>query len=115
MVVLGAVVRYLRVINQNTEPMQTEPNTNLQRRARKRVKELKAFYSHLVLYLLVNTGFVVINLVFTPGRWWFLSALLGWGIGLLVHAFNTFRPVNLFSKEWEERKTREFMEREGNR
>lgn len=88
------------------------PNNDLQAHARERVEELKAFYSHLFTFLVVNTGLFIVNLTFSPGRWWFLSALFAWGIGLSLHALATFRPFSLFSKEWEERKMREFMNRQ---
>ena len=41
---------------------------------------------------------------------WFLWAAFGWGIGLLFHAVKTFRWNPFFTRSWEERKIREFME-----
>ena len=78
--------------------------------AKKRVEELKGFYSHLITYILVNTGLVVINLLTSPEYLWFIWPLMGWGVGLLIHAFSVFS--NLWGKSWEERKIKEIMEKD---
>jgi hypothetical protein len=80
-------------------------------RARKRAKELKGFYTHAITYVLVNIGLFVINL-FTGGGWWFYWPLIGWGIGLVVHALSVFAFGGTFGQDWEERKTKQLMERE---
>ena len=80
-------------------------------RARKRVKELKGFYTHAAIYVLVNIMLFVINLL-TGGGWWFYWPLLGWGIGLGAHALNVFEFGGRLGQDWEERKTRELMEKE---
>ena len=49
----------------------------------------------------------------TPGFWWFLFVAFFWGIGLLAHALSIFSRRGLFSKDWEERKVREYMEEDG--
>ena len=58
-------------------------------RAKKRAKELREFYVHLSVYLLVNIGLTVglftINWLTAPGDWWFFWPLIGWGVGLLFH------------------------------
>jgi fatty acid desaturase len=77
------------------------------RRARKRAKERKGFYTHAMTYVLVNIGLFVINLL-AGGGWWFYWPLIGWGIGLGVHALSVF----WFGQDGEERKTRQLMENE---
>ncbi len=42
---------------------------------------------HVLLYVVVNAIFIVIDAA-TPGGWWFFWPLLGWGMGLLAHAIN---------------------------
>ncbi len=79
-------------------------------RARERVKALKGFYIHAMTFVLVNIMLFVINLL-TGGAWWFFWPLLGWGIGLGVHALNVF-GFGMLGRDWEERKTREFMDRD---
>ena len=82
------------------------------RRARERVEELKSFYSHLIVYVIVNAGLFLFNMLTAPDRLWFIFPLLGWGIGLAIHAFWVFAGSRLFSREWEEREIRRIMERE---
>jgi hypothetical protein len=82
-------------------------------RAKARVEELKAFYNHVLIYVIVNIALAGLN--YYNNQWvfpWFLFPLLGWGIGLASHAVKTFRWNPLTSKDWEERKLREIMEKE---
>jgi hypothetical protein len=85
-------------------------------RAQARVKELKGFYTHATAYVLVNIGLFVINLL-TGGGWWFYWPLLGWGIGLGVHAISVFgfSGGGPWGQDWEERKTRELVDRDRDR
>lgn len=46
-------------------------------RAKKRVENLKAFYIHIMVYVLVNVLLIAINLLTDPGYWWFLYPLGG--------------------------------------
>ena len=73
-------------------------------RARARVQALKDFYTHATAYVLVNIGLFVINLL-SGGQWWFYWPLLGWGVGLGVHALNVYVLDGRFGQVWEERKT----------
>lgn len=82
--------------------------------AKKRVKEIKGFYANLVTYVLVISFLTFINLKYTPAHLWFYWPMLGWGIGLLFHAFGVFKIVPFFGDDWEEKKIKEFMEKEKN-
>ena len=53
----------------------------------------------------------MINLL-SGGQWWFYWPLLGWGVGLGVHALNVFVLGGRFGQDWEERKTQEIMGRD---
>ena len=75
--------------------------------ARKRVSEIRDFYQHLITYVIINAALVGINLMTSPHYLWFLWALLGWGIGVALHALTTFG--GLWGKAWEERKIKEIM------
>ncbi|WP_442266190.1 2TM domain-containing protein [Tenacibaculum sp. ZS6-P6] len=77
-------------------------------KAKKKVKEIKGFYVHLALYLLNTPIIVYTNLTFSPQFHWFWFSVLGWGVAIGIHAFLAFSD-NLFSKEWEERKIKEIM------
>jgi 2TM domain len=88
-----------------------EEDVRLQR-ARKRVEEIKGFYVHLTVYLVVNLGLFLINLISDSGNWWFLWPLLGWGVALAIHGAVVFGVEGPFGQAWEERKVRELMERD---
>lgn len=77
-----------------------------EKQARKRVKEIKKFYSNAIAYVLVNTFLLVLNLVTSPEHLWFIYPLLGWGLGLASHATQVYGMPGL-SSDWEERKVRE--------
>ena len=81
-------------------------------RAKKRVDELKSFYSHLFVYLAVNAGLFLLNIITSPRHLWFYWPLIGWGIGLAIHGLSVFGTQNLLGKDWEEKKIREIMEKE---
>ena len=81
-------------------------------RARERVRQLKGFYSHLAVYVVVNAGMFLLNLLTTPGQWWFWWVLVGWGIGLAANAVHVYGVSGWLGPDWEERKTRELMDKE---
>ncbi|MCG2611052.1 2TM domain-containing protein [Flavobacterium sp. SM15] len=83
--------------------------------ARKRVKEIKEFYGHLLSYVVVNLFLVAVNLLTSPEHLWFFWPMLGWGIGVSVHAMRVFNIMPFLGKDWEERKLKEFMEEEERR
>lgn len=85
----------------------TEEQDPVYRAALKRAEELQGFYTHLLVYLVVNAGLFTINYLSRGGEggWWFYWPLAGWGIGLLIHALTTFTGV--FSENWKDRKAKE--------
>ena len=93
--------------------MEKNFNVNKYQRARDRVDELKKFYNNLTIYLIFVVFLAGINYYTTGfGYMWFLWAAFGWGIGVFFHALKTFRVNPFFNKDWEERKIREFMEKD---
>ena len=86
----------------------TNLETERYQRARKRVEDLKGFYIHLSMYLMVNIGLFLIDAL-TSDSWWFYWPLIGWGIGLAAHAFAVFVEESRFAREWEDRKLRQVM------
>ncbi|OXB08102.1 2TM domain-containing protein [Flavobacterium pectinovorum] len=79
-------------------------------RAKKRVEELKGFYGNILSYCCVIPFLIFINLKFSPGFQWFWFSALGWGFGVVMHAFKVFG----YSSDWEERKIRQILEKENN-
>jgi hypothetical protein len=101
-------------------------NLNLHKKARaeKRVKDLKGFYIHLMVYIFVNImistvivvshmyeGDNLIEAFFDFGTW---STWLFWGIGIFFHGFKVFSYNPFFNKEWEERQMQKYLEEDRN-
>lgn len=90
-------------------------------RARKRMKEIKGFYIHALLFVLVNILLIIMKVIYgehVVGEpqikiSQFLTIIL-WGVGLLAHGLSVFLPNFIFGKNWEEKKIRELMERNRN-
>jgi hypothetical protein len=78
--------------------------------ATKRVRELKGFYGHLAVYVIVNAFLLIINLLTSPHALWFVWPLLGWGIGIAIHAAAVLGN-GIWGKQWEERKVKELMDK----
>ncbi len=94
-------------------------------KAQKRVKEIKGFYWHLFWYLFINIVWLAIIIYFNAEESFFQFGFWGmgyglianaslWGIGLFFHWFVVYGRHLTFSKRWEERKIKQFMEEENN-
>ncbi|MBC2839370.1 2TM domain-containing protein [Robiginitalea sp. SC105] len=87
-------------------------------RAKKRVAEIKGFYVHLSIYLVINVVILVVHQVngFHENGGWFawntLFTPLFWGIGLAFHGAKVFGWIPFFGKKWEEEQIRKYMERD---
>ncbi len=66
--------------------------TELRRQASQRAKVKMSFYSHTIIFLVVNLLLLVIDAMTGPG-WWFYWGLFGWGIGLVAHGCGVFVPA----------------------
>ena len=83
----------------------------------KRVKKIKGFYTHAVVYLVINIMIVIINIQnLNEGETYFqfknFMTAFFWGIGLVAHGLSTFIPEWVLGSDWEERKIKEFMAKE---
>jgi hypothetical protein len=81
-------------------------------KAQKRVEDLKGFYGNLTSYVVVNTGLLIFNLLTSPQNLWFFYPLLGWGIGVAIHAMSVFNYMPFLNQNWEEKKIQELMNKE---
>lgn len=80
-------------------------------KAKQRVEEIKGFYIHLFMFILINCGLLTINLVFAPQHYWFYWPLFGWGIGLVAHGLAVFGLGGFLGKDWEEKKIKKIMDK----
>lgn len=82
--------------------------------AQKRVKKLKGFYIHAIVYVLVNLFLIARNIqqghsFYDIDVYW---TAIFWGIGLLGHSSSIFLPGLFLGKDWEQNKIRELMEKD---
>jgi hypothetical protein len=69
--------------------MNDEEGTSIEARARRRVGIKIGFYTHALVFALVNTGLFVLNSLIGGYRW-SMWPLWGWGLGLAIHGIVTF-------------------------
>ena len=81
-------------------------------KAKEKVAALKVFYVHISVYVIVNLGIFLINMIVSPDGLWFFWPLMGWGLAVVIHALSVFGFGPGFGADWEERKIRELMEKE---
>lgn len=81
----------------------------------KKVAKIKAFYTHLIVYILIN-AFIIVkktqNIDEGETIWHAFKVAFFWGIGLLFHALRVFDRVPFFGSDWEEKKVKELIEKE---
>ncbi|MFE4106514.1 2TM domain-containing protein [Almyronema epifaneia] len=52
------------------------------------------FQHHLIRYTVVNVFLILLNLLTSGGLSWSLYVVLAWGLGLSLHAWQTYWPSN---------------------
>ena len=65
--------------------------TDLRERALTQLRKKHEFHAHLAAYILVNAMFVAIYFMTAPGGFfWPVFPILGWGIGVFFHGWDTY-------------------------
>ena len=77
-----------------------DPN---EERVLEHVRDIKGFYQHAIWYGVSNLILLVANLIWTPGYYWVVWCLLGWGLGLASHGLAVFEVFTFFDADWEKR------------
>jgi hypothetical protein len=74
------------------EEMESEilQDDQLRELAKARLIKRREFVAHLSAYVLVNGFFIAIWVVTGAGFFWPVFPILGWGIGLFFHGWDTF-------------------------
>lgn len=104
---------YLPILTKQINIMETTNTFNENTsylRAKERVEKLKGFYGNLTSYCIVIPILIIINLNSGSKFQWFWFPMLGWGMGLTFHAFETFG----YGKSWEEKKIQEILNKQNN-
>jgi polyferredoxin len=101
--------------------METNSNTEnedfeLQKMANKKVIKLKAFYTHLFIYLIgifvyVLKEYVGVPLNFPPLKYINLYVMGIWTVLFLISAIDALVSFKIFGEEWEKRKLKSIMEK----
>jgi len=68
---------------------ESEP-VDLRERAIVRLKKKRDFQAHLLAYLSVNAFLIAVWAITGSGLFWPAFPMLGWGIGLFFHAWDTY-------------------------
>ena len=64
---------------------------DLRRQAERSADMKLGFRSHLFAYVLVNAGLVAVNLVTSPGYFWAIWPIFGWGLGVAAHGMAVYQ------------------------
>ena len=94
--------------------METYKTTQEQKleNARKHVKRIKGFYTHVLVFVLVNV-FIIFSNAIADGKGFndmdnYYTAFF-WGFGLLAHGLSVFGGELFLGRNWEERKIQEIL------
>ncbi len=96
--------------------METNFDEDKFKRAKKHVDEIKGFYIHLTVYVIVNL-FILSSIYFNLdgesfGQIGHFFTPFFWGIGLLFHGAKVFGFNPLFSKDWEDRQIKKYIDKD---
>ena len=72
---------------------------SLRERAVRRLKKRRDFFAHLLVYVLVNGFLVAIWMVTSGGFFWPIFPMVGWGIGVVMNAWDVWRPDEFSDEE----------------
>jgi hypothetical protein len=76
------------------------PTDDIEARARRRVGIKMGFYTHALVFVIVNLGLYGLNTVI-GGHRWSVWPLAGWGLGLAIHGVVTL--LSLQGEGWRRR------------
>ena len=89
-------------------------------RAKKRVKAIKGFYIHLIVYILVNifiSGIIIFGLMKSGysfeealSHFGVYSTWFFWGIGMFFHWLGVFGSTVFFGKNWKKKQLEKYMD-----
>lgn len=83
-------------------------------RAQKKVKDMEGFYWHAAVYVIINIFLMLLIGIKSNSFFHFgvFATPFFWGIGLFFHYMSVFGKDLIFGKNWEERKIKEYMEKD---
>lgn len=110
-----AAVFELDVANLSKETSMTTTSevTEQEREALEYVRDIKGFYSHLIVYLIAVPLFVAAGLYYPTDQTWYVWPILGWGLGVAAHGLAVYEVFFLFGEDWERRQVEKRLRRQG--
>ena len=67
------------------------------------VRDVRRFYHSLIIYVVIISALIAINLITTPHRIWVVFPAAGWGLALLLQALRVFDVLPWLGPDWEKR------------
>jgi hypothetical protein len=92
--------------------MKGDKDKEIENRIRDRVRKIRDFYTHLVVYVVINLMLVGIWYFTSGGFPWFIFPVVGWGIGLFFHWYSVYVEDGILGRNWEDKKVKELMDKE---
>ena len=99
--------------------MEKDFDSEKYKKVKKRIHDIKKFYKHFSVYLVINLFFIgrriykdidygssVTEAFMDLNNYNFF---FWWGVGLIIHGVLVFGAPKIFSKNWEQRKIEEMM------
>ena len=85
-------------------------NHSINLKVKKRIKDIKGFYTHLFSTFLIIPFLIFINLKTVPQFHWFWFAIIAWCIGLTIHWINVYGlSNNNFKEKWKQNQLKELV------
>ena len=79
--------------------------------AKRRVQARMGFFVHAVMYVVMNAGIIAIWYATGATYPWFMWPLLGWGLGVALHAWAVYGSTPQFILNWQLRKIKELKDK----
>jgi len=105
------------VRGQGSEPIELRPGVFAREQARlaeierwawRRVRAMRAFFTHLTIFVGINFILFLVDSA-TDGPAWFFIPFLGWGLLLALHGLHAYDLLPWTTQGWEQRKVRELI------
>lgn len=98
-------------LSKETSMTSTSEVTEQEREALEYVRDIKGFYSHLIVYLIAVPLFVAVGLYYPSDQPWYIWPIFGWGIGVAAHGLAVYEVFFFFSADWERRQVEKRLRR----
>jgi len=112
---LGALAAVFDVdiatLSMETSMYKTRDVSEPEREALEYVRDIKGFYSHLIVYLVSIVAMFGSSFFFETDHPWYIWPALGWGMGVIAHGLAVFEVFSLFGANWEKRQVEKRLRR----